>query len=125
MNFPLPIDVATIKSQNDSLLFVLLFSTSDEAEQFHTSFMDNSDLKLDLLENDKKEISFRLFSESNSVGIVVPTKRTFENNKTLGLILDENYKDYLYITFGYKTEQQVLYNQQYSYPVFLNYLPFE
>ena len=125
MNFPLPIDVATIKSQNDSLLFVFLFPTSDEAEQFHTSFMDNSDLKLDLLENDKKEISFRLFSESNSVGVVVPTKRTFENNKTLGLILDENYKDYLYITFGYKTEQQVLYNQQYSYPVFLNYLPFE
>ena len=37
------------------------------------------------------------------------------------MLLDEDYKDYSYLTFGYKNERQVFHLQDVAYPLILSY----
>ena len=121
INLPLPYDVAPIVTKNNSLMLVILFNTPERAEIFHQYLIYNQEISMDFVENKDKTFTFILHSSNSPQATIIKSGRTVENNPPLKLITDDNFKDYVYITFGYKHEQQVLYNQSYSYPVFLNY----
>ena len=103
VNLPIPLDVAPILTQNNSLMLVILFENSERAEKFHKYFI------------------FIIHSSNSAHSASISTKRTVENNPPLKVITDNDFKDYVYLTFGYKEKGQVLYNQSHSYPIFLNY----
>lgn len=121
INLPLPYDVAPIVTPNNSLMLVILFDTPERAEMFHKYLIYEQEIRMDFMENKDKTFTFILYSSNSPQATVIKSGRTLENNPPLKLIIDDNFKDYVYITFGYKHEQQVLYNQSHSYPVFLNY----
>ncbi|MFV8333546.1 hypothetical protein [Flavobacterium sp. GSP14] len=121
INLPIPLDVAPIISENKSLMLVILFNTPERAEIFHQHFIFNQEISLDVLENEDKTFTFVLHSSNSPQYAAIKTRRTVDNNPPLKAIADNDFKDYVYLTFGYKKNKQVLYNQSHSYPVFLNY----
>lgn len=121
VNLPNPLDVVPILTQNNSLMLVILFENSERAEKLYQYFIYNHEISLAVIENKDKEFTFIIHSNNSAHSASISTKRTVENNPPLKCITDNNFKDYVYLTFGYKEKGQVLYNQSHSYPIFLNY----
>ena len=52
-------------------------------------------------------------------------KKTAKTEQMLEILrqnfTDEDYKEYSYLTFGYKEKEQLFYDQVNSYPLFLSY----
>lgn len=117
----LPKDVAIIESENNSLFIVFIFSNVEKAEYFNHLLLFKREVDLNVHKEDSGKFTF-VFSSSNSPhSIVIQTNRTLDNNPPLNKILDENYKEYSYLTCGYKVGEQVLYDTRNSYPLFLKY----
>lgn len=121
INLEKPQDVAPIVTENKSLNLVLIFSNFEKAELFHQALIFNHDIGLQVIKEDSGTFTFIFESSNSPLATVIPTKRTIDNNPTLKFITDKNFKDYVYLTFGYKNGQQVMYNQSHSYPVSLTY----
>ena len=93
---------------------------------------NNDKIMGSVTENVSKVIKFKDMGDkkSDQVNFIdkLPLPKTMrntllKNNNTdsYGAMAVDNFKDYVYLTFGYKEKGQVLYNQSYSYPIFLNY----
>ena len=118
----LPYDVAVTTSDNDSFYIVFLFSSAEKAEYFHHLMIFTREINLQVLIEDSGKFTFVFDSSNSPQTLLIKTGRTLENNPPLSKILDENYKEYSYLTFGYKVEEQLFYDQVNSYPLFLSYL---
>lgn len=116
-----PYDVAVIQSANNSCYLVLLFTNTEKCEYFYSVLIHNHtcDLKINVEDNGKHTF---IFSSSNSPqNIIIKSNRDLDNNILLNMLLDEDYKDYSYLTCGYKNEQQVFHLQDVAYPLILSY----
>ncbi|PZR24253.1 MAG: hypothetical protein DI539_00835 [Flavobacterium psychrophilum] len=117
----LPYDVAPIKSPNNSLFLVFLFTDEENAHYFYRALMKDWETELDVVLEDSGTYSF-IFSSNNSPGqFYIKTGRTKENNPNIEMITNPDYKEYCYLSCGYKDEQsgRVFYNQE-GVPVFVN-----
>ena len=117
----LPYDVAVTTSDNDSFYVVFLFSTAQKAEHFHQCLIYKREINLHVLKENNGKFTFVFESSNSPQAIFIKTNRTLENNPPLNKILDEDYKEYSYLTFGYKEKEQLFYDQVNSYPLFLSY----
>lgn len=121
VNLELPYDVTVTTSDNDSFYVVFLFSSVEKSEYFYDALILNRECSLQVFEEFDGKYSF-YFQSSNSPQILkIITNRTVDNSPQLKLITDTDYKEYSYLTCGYKIEQQVFYPQEVSYPLFLSY----
>jgi hypothetical protein len=121
-NLELPYDVVVVTSDNDSIFIVLLFSSADTGYNFYKTLMFNKELILYLKKESDDRFSFIFESSASSQIIKINTKRTLKNNPNLNKLLDESYLEYSYLTYGYLNSEQLLYNSQNSYPLFVKYL---
>ena len=117
----LPYDVAVTTSDNDSFYIVFLFSSAEKAEYFHHILVFTREIDLKVLKEDSGKFTFIFESSNSPQTLVIKTNRTLENNPPLNKILDKDYREYSYLTFGYKEKEQLFYNQVNSYPLFLSY----
>lgn len=117
----LPYDVAVVTSDNDSCFIVFLFSSVEKAEFFFECLIYKKECNLEVFEESDGKYTFYFQSSNSPQTLKIKTDRTVENSPQLSLILDSNYKDYSYLSCGYKIEQQVFYPQDVAYPLFLSY----
>ncbi|NJM80886.1 MAG: hypothetical protein HC854_17035 [Flavobacterium sp.] len=117
----LPYDVAVTTSDNDSCFIVFLFSSPEKSECFYNALIFNRECNLEVFEEPDGKHTFYFQSSNSPQTWVIKTDRTLENNSQLKLITDKDYKEYSYLTCGYKIEQQVFYPQDVAYPLFLSY----
>lgn len=117
----LPYDVAITTSDNDSFYIVFLFSSTQKAEYFHHILVFTREIDLKVLKEDSGKFTFIFESSNSPQALLIKTNRTLENNPSLNKILDKDYKEYSYLTFGYKEKEQLFYDQVNSYPLFLSY----
>ena len=117
----LPYDVAVTTSNNDSFYIVFLFSSAEKAEYFHKLLIFTREINLHVLKEDDGKFTFIFESTNSPQAIKIRTNRTLENNPPLNKILEDDYKEYSYLTFGYKENEQLFYDQNNAYPLFLNY----
>ena len=122
INLELPYDVAIVTSDNDSCFIVFLFKSVEKSELFYNALILNRECNLEVFEETDGKYTFYFQSSNSLQTLKVKTNRTLENSPQLKLITDKDYKDYSYLTCGYKVEQQVFYPQNVSYPLFLSYL---
>lgn len=117
----LPYDVAPIKSTNNSLFLVFLFSNEEKAYYFYRALIKDWETELDVILEDTGTYSFILSSNNSPGQFYVKTGRRRENNPNIAMITNPDYKEYCYLSCGYKDEQsgQVFYNQE-GVPVFVN-----
>jgi hypothetical protein len=117
----LPYDVAILTSVNDSCFFVFLFSSSEKSEYFYNTLIFNRECNLEVFKEKDDKFTFHFQSSNSPQTLKIKTNRTLENSPQLSLITDKNYKEYSYLTCGYKIEQQVFYPQEVAYPLNLSY----
>lgn len=117
----LPYDVAVTTSDNDSFYIVFLFSSAEKAEYFHHILVFTREVDLKVLKEDSGKFTFIFESSNSPQALVIKTNRTLENNPPLNKILNKDYREYSYLTFGYKEKEQLFYDQVNSYPLFLSY----
>jgi hypothetical protein len=122
VNLELPYDVAVITSDNGSCFIVFLFSSTEKSEYFYSALIFNRKCNLEVFKEDDGKYSFYFQSSNSPQTLKIATSRTLNNSPQLALITEESYKDYTYLTCGYKIEQQVFYPQDVAYPLFLTYL---
>lgn len=118
----LPYDVAVIQSANNSCYLVLLFTDAEKCEYFHGALIYNHECDLKVNVEDDGKHTFVFISSNSPQNIVIKTNRDLDNNVLLNILLDEDYKDYSYLTCGYKSGQQVYHLQDVAYPIVLSYL---
>lgn len=121
VNLGLPYDVAVVTSDNESCFIVFLFPSTEKAEYFYNALILNRECNLEVFEESDNKYTFYFQSSNSPLTIKIPTSRTLDNSPQLKLMTDESYKEYSYLTCGYKIEQQVFYPQNVSYPLFLSY----
>lgn len=117
----LPYDVAVTTSENNSCFIVFLFKSAEKSEYFYNTLILNRECNLQVFEESDGKYTFYFQSSNSPQTLVIKTDRTLDNNSQLRLITDKDYKEYSYLTCGYKIEQQV-FRPQLSYPLFLSYL---
>jgi hypothetical protein len=100
-----PYDVATLIKPNQSVSIVLLFRNGNDAGRFFHAFFKNKDFDLDIIKQDDGKYSFQIESSNSPSTVVVNTQRTEKNNETIKKLTDPDYRDYVYLTCGYKNEQ--------------------
>ena len=122
INLELPYDVAIITSDNVSCFIVFLFKSVEKSELFYNALILDRECNLEVFEEVDGKYTFYFQSSNSPQTLKVKTNRTLENSPLLELITDKDYKDYSYLTCGYKVEQQVFYPQNISYPLFLSYV---
>lgn len=121
INLELPYDVAVVTSDNDSCFIVFLFSSAEKSEYFYNALILNRECDLQVFKEVSGKYTFYFNSSNSPQTLVIPTNRTLDNNEQLKKITDDNFKDYSYLTCGYKIEQQVFYPQNVAYPLTLSY----
>lgn len=117
----LPYDVAITTSENNSCYIVFLFKSVEKSEYFYNTLILNRECNLQVFEEVDGKYTFYFQSSNSPQTLVIKTDRTLDNNSQLKLITDKDYKEYGYLTCGYKIEQQVFYPQDVAYPLFLSY----
>ena len=117
----LPYDVAVTTSENNSCFIVFLFKSVEKSEYFYNTLILNRECNLQVFEEADGKYTFYFQSSNSPQTLVIKTDRTLDNNSQLRLITNKDYKEYSYLTCGYKIEQQVFYPQNVSYPLFLSY----
>ena len=117
----LPYDVAVTTSENDSCFIVFLFSSAEKANYFFESLIYTRSCNLQVSKETDGKYTFHFQSSNSPLVLKIQTKRTIDNSPMLNILLDGNYKDYSYLSCGYKIEQQVLYPPDVAYPLFLSY----
>lgn len=117
----LPYDVAVTTSENNSCFIVFLFKSVEKSEYFYNTLILNRECNLQVFEEAGCKYTFYFQSSNSPQTLVIKTDRTLDNNSQLRLITNKDYKEYSYLTCGYKIEQQVFYPQNVSYPLFLSY----
>lgn len=120
-NLELPYDVAVTTSENNSCFIVFLFKSVKKSEYFYNTLILNRECNLQVFEEADGKYTFYFQSYNSPMTMKIPTSRTLDNSPQLSLITDEDYKEYSYLTCGYKIGQQV-FRPQLSYPLFLSYL---
>jgi len=116
-----PYDVAITTSDNDSLYIVLLFKSQEKAEYFHKTLIFTREVDLHATKNKEGKFTFIFQSSNSPQSIVIPTNRSTTNNPPLLKLSDTNYKEYSYLSCGFKIKDQLMYDQANSYPLFLTY----
>lgn len=114
-----PYDVAILSEPNDSLKIVFLFKTPSDAALFYSALLKDKDFSLNVMKYDEGNYSFFLKSSNSPNIIEIHTSRTDENNPQIKMLSDTNYKDYTYLTCGYKElESQLVHSLKDSVPAF-------
>lgn len=121
INLELPYDVAIVTSDNNSCFIVFLFKSVEKSELFYNTLILDRECNLEVFEEADGKYTFYFQSSNSPQTLKVKTNRTLENSPQLKLITNKDYKDYSYLTCGYKVEHQVFYPQNVSYPLFLSY----
>lgn len=115
MEIVLPNDVATIKTDNGSCFIVFIFPNEQLAHNFFLAFVKDWEIGLKVAEEENGKFTF-IFMSSNTPGtIIVSTNRTKENNENLDMITNPEFKDYTYLSCGYRSVENhdhVMYNHE-------------
>lgn len=115
MEIVLPNDVATIKTDNGSCFIVFIFPNEQLAHNFFLALVKDHEIGLKVAEEENGKFTF-IFSSSNTPGtIIVSTNRTKENNENLNMITNPDFRDYTYLSCGYRSDENpdhVMYNHE-------------
>jgi len=115
-----PKDIAFLKSNNESILITLIFDNGELAGNFYWHLIKDKEIDFKVALNDDDTYTFLLKSDAGPYTFTVDTKHTLENSPTMTMIFQDEHKDYLYLTCGFRQGGQNVQRLPESVPVFVS-----